>query len=129
MFISVALVLLAFQFATPYAQATRCGTVVTEPDQQVQATTGQLFGVSLEAQPGTGYSWSIAAEPDPAVAESVLNGLLPAATPRPGAPQMQCFVFNAVADGETDVQFQYARPFEPDAEPARTQAIHLVVAS
>jgi len=127
--ISLAVALVLFQFATPSAQATRCGDVISEPDQQVEASTGQAFGVSLESQPGTGYAWSIAEQPDPSVAEPVLNVLLPAAAPRSGAAQMQCFVFNALADGETRIRFQYARPFEPDAEPARVQDVHLVVAS
>ena len=127
--ISFAVVLLVVRLAMPYAQATHCGPVISEPDQQVQASAGQAFGVSLESQPGTGYSWSIAEQPDASVAEPVLNVLLPAAVARPGAAQMQCFVFNALADGQTSIRFQYARPFAPDAEPARVQDVQVVVAS
>jgi predicted secreted protein len=88
-----------------------------------------MFSIALESQPGTGYSWTVSQAPDPAVVEPVSTATVPAAVPRPGAPETQCFVFSAVEAGETRMQFQYSRRFETDAPPASMQDVDVLVSS
>jgi predicted secreted protein len=110
---------------TADAQPVECGTPV-DPNQQVQVALGQTFAVALPSQPGTGYSWSISMEPDPNVVDPVTSAN--AENPRPGAPEKQCFVFSAAGVGETTLQFQYSRPFDPSTTPpAQTQGMHVTV--
>jgi predicted secreted protein len=126
---TVALVTLLIQLvAAGNAQTTVCN-MSQDPNQPVLVSSGQMFSIALESQPGTGYSWTVSQTPDPAVAEPVSTATVPAAIPRPGAPETQCFVFAAVGDGETSMQFQYSRPFESDTPPARVQNVDVVVST
>lgn len=102
--------------------------VATDLGAPLQVVVGETVALALPTQAGTGYSWSLVTPPDPAVLESVGDTSVSAPPIRPGAPQAQCFVFVALAPGDTSMQFAYARPFEPDAEPARTQDVEVLVA-
>jgi predicted secreted protein len=128
-FITAAMAMLLVQVVTAsQAQPAECQSAIEDPNQPVLASSGQTFAIVLESQPGTGYSWSMSEAPDPAIVEPVTSATLPATIPRPGAPETQCFVFIAVGAGETSIQFQYSRPFEPDAPPAQTQDVQVIAA-
>src|SRR5215471_20102126 len=74
---------------------------------EVGVDAGQDFGIVLAANPTTGYSWSIATEPDPAVAVSVDSQFLGPNTSLPGAPGRECFRFLSTGAGRTSVCFVY----------------------
>jgi inhibitor of cysteine peptidase len=127
--VRLALVALLIQLVTVVdAQTTACD-MSQDPNQLVLVSPGQMFSIALESQPGTGYSWTMSQAPEPAVVEPVSTTTVPAAVPRPGAPETQCFVFNAIGAGETHMQFQYSRPFETDAPPAMVQDVEVRVSS
>jgi inhibitor of cysteine peptidase len=102
-------------------------TTTTEAGQVVNVGAGQLFGIVLAANPTTGYSWSVATEPDPSVAVATGSQTLPPATSLLGAPDRECFRFTAVGTGQTSVGFVYTRPFEPNAPPAQSVDLQIVV--
>ena len=95
----------------------------------IVSAPGTSFAVALESNPGTGYSWTLAMPPDPAVAaaDEVLS--IPSSRALPGAPAVQCFTFAAIGSGSTVIEFAYARPFEPDGPPAKTVKTNLLVRS
>ncbi len=107
------------------AQPTCAGSVVSA-DETVSVRAGQPFDVVLDTQPGTGYSWTLAADPDPAVVSLVGSEVLPPQTALPGATQRACFHFTAVAPGTAPLDFVYARPFDPD-NPAQSTIVTVSV--
>jgi inhibitor of cysteine peptidase len=127
--VGVAFVALLFQIVNVADAQTATCDMPQDPNQPVLVSPGQMFSIALESQPGTGFSWTVSQAPDPAVVQPVSTTTMPAAVPRPGAPETQCFVFSAVEAGETRMQFQYARPFETDAPPARVQDVDVLVSS
>jgi inhibitor of cysteine peptidase len=119
--------LLLFQLYSQTPDACMVPTTTADTGHQVNVNTGQVFAVVLDSNPGTGYSWSIASDPDPTVAVALDNLPLPPATSLLGAPGRQCFRFNATGAGHTSVGFNYARPFEPDAPPAQSIDVQVTV--
>jgi inhibitor of cysteine peptidase len=114
--------------ATALAQTEECASLVTDADEPIVASPGETFAIGLEARPGTGYSWTISAEPDEAIAIAQGDQVVPAQTSIPGGLQEQCFTFQAVGLGHTTVVFAYARPFDAQAEPAQTTEFIVIVA-
>jgi predicted secreted protein len=83
-------------------------TTTADSARQVSAATDQVFGIVLAANPGTGYSWSISTDPDPAVAVALDSLALPPDSSLLGAPGRECFRFTATGAGSTSVGFNYA---------------------
>jgi inhibitor of cysteine peptidase len=100
-----------------------------ESGHVVNVNTEQIFAIVLEANPTTGYSWSISADPDPAVAVFVDSQALPPATSLLGAPGRECFRFRSTGAGQTSVGLVYTRPFEPNAPPAQSVDVAITVSA
>jgi predicted secreted protein len=127
--VRVALVALQFQIVNIVGAQTASCDMPQDPNQPVLVSSGQMFSIALESQPRTGYSWTMSQAPDPAVLEPVSTATVPAAVPRPGAPETQCFVFSAVEAREARMRLQYSRPFKTEAPPARVQDVEVLVSS
>jgi len=93
--------------------------VFSDSGTPVDVMAGESFAIRLAANPSTGYVWSVDGSPDPAVVNLLDAGgtYLPPDQQRPGALGFQLFGFAAVAPGTTQVQFTYARPFDPTDNP------------
>jgi inhibitor of cysteine peptidase len=115
--------------ATPAAaqQASPCDSAVSNPTGPVSAPAGQTFGFRLDSNRTTGYSWTITQPPASAVAEPLDMTYIEPQQGLPGAGGQDCFTFSAVAPGSTSVELAYRRPFEPDAPPAKTATVTIVV--
>ena len=132
--LSLSFALLTLAFAPIFAQTPipdECMTPTTTADagRTIRVSSGMVFGVVLDANPTTGYSWSITTQPDPSVVVAVDNQFIPPSTVLPGAPGHECFRFQAAGVGQTSVGFAYARPFEPDAPPAQTAEVLVSVSA
>ena len=88
--------------------------------------TRQEFVVELEANPSTGYVWQIS-KSDPEHVRLLREETLPADRKRLGAPAKQLFYFQAMAIGRAPLKLEYRRPWEKDAEPAKTFSVTLVI--
>jgi C1A family cysteine protease len=96
--------------------------VVTVADDggQIELSEDQLLVVRLLANPSTGYGWH--------VVPSALGGILRQADAvefQPhsdllGAPGTEILRFQGVRKGETTLDLEYRRPWQPHAEPAET---------
>ncbi len=104
-----------------------CREAAAPTDEPVVVAPGEPFAVILSAQPGTGFSWSVTNGPDPAVATFDDTTILPIGMVLPGSTQLSCFLFAATGPGQTSIDFAYARPFEPETEPAQTLAVSVTV--
>jgi predicted secreted protein len=84
----------------------------------------QILQIRLPAQAGTGYSWTLAADP---TALLKLARSDTTSADRPGGPQTQFFVLQPTNTGAGDVVINYSRPWEKDNPPVRTFVLHVVV--
>jgi inhibitor of cysteine peptidase len=102
--------------------------VVAITESQNGATTtiskDQILEIRLPAQAGTGYSWTLAANP---TAPLKLARSDTTSADRPGAPQTQIFMLQPTNTGAGDLVINYSRPWEKDKPPARTFTLHVVV--
>jgi inhibitor of cysteine peptidase len=115
--------------ATPAAaqESAPCDSAVSNPTGPVSVPTGQPFGIRLDSNHTTGYSWTITQPPNAAVAEPLDMTYIEPQQGLPGAGGQDCFTFSAVAPGSTSVELAYRRPFEPAAPPAKTATVMIVV--
>ena len=129
MSVAFAALALIFQVFAQTPDACMVPTTSADANQDVTVATNQVFGIVLAANPTTGYSWSIAADPDPGVAAALDSQFLPPDTSLIGAPGRECFRFTSAGAGQTRVGFVYTRPFEPDAPPAQSITVQVNVAA
>jgi inhibitor of cysteine peptidase len=69
---------------------------------------GQTFNVTLDTNPSTGYSWSLAQQPDANVLKLVSSDT--AASSTPGATAQQIWKFQGVGPGNTTFVLEYRGP-------------------
>jgi len=93
-----------------------CPEEPTDPDAIIQVEAGQQFVIVLAANHTTGFSWTVAEQPDTSVAQVVSDDYLPSGGP-PGAGGRECWVFLATGPGETQIGMIYRRPFDPPGTP------------
>jgi predicted secreted protein len=84
----------------------------------------QILEIRLPAQAGTGYSWTLAANP---TAPLKLSRSDTTSTDRPGGPQTHFFLLQPTNAGAGDVVINYSRPWEKEKPAARTFVLHVVV--
>lgn len=94
---------------------------ITSSGKEVSIASGGTLTVTLESNASTGYRWNENANiSDKAVIQQISHKYQAAATPMPGAPGKEIWTFKALQAGKSVVSMEYRRPFEPNAEPAKT---------
>ncbi|MDQ7793642.1 MAG: protease inhibitor I42 family protein [bacterium] len=91
-------------------------------DGLVNLVPGQTITLTLEANPSTGYAWSV--ECDGTVVE-LIRQEYESRSNLPGAPGVESFTFRGVAPGRVDVAFNYRRNWEQEA--IKTEVVSFVV--
>lgn len=84
-----------------------------EPTDRTQVLTvkaGQAFDIVLPANPSTGYQWQIIGTPDAGLIEPAGQNYIPEQPVIPGSGGVEVWTFNALAPGETEIQFGYFPP-------------------
>lgn len=99
-----------------------------EITKEVETEVGEDFSVSLEGNPSTGYIWSLSEEPDTGLISLASKDIFDSGD-MPGAPAMQVFNFDALAEGSTELKFEYSRPWETDVEPERTCTVSVMISA
>lgn len=97
--------------------------------EAMEFEAGQEFQVVLDANPSTGYDWTVDGKPDPAVVEQ-MGEVATRAPENPelvGAPVKEIWKFKAVAEGKTDIVFENKRSWEEDEPPAATHNVAVTV--
>ncbi len=94
---------------------------ISEGDRGVtqQIEIGQEIRLSLDANPTTGYSWSLDG-PLPAQLKQVGEPTFTAQSDALGAGGVQVWTFAGAASGTGELKMKYWRSFEPSAPPADT---------
>lgn len=84
-------------------------------ERLVRAQSGEAVIIRLEENPGAGFEWRFAEEPDPAVLELLSRDHEPPDDPAPGAGGTAVWRFRASAPGSTRLVLEYAATFDPTA--------------
>ncbi|MFN8027604.1 MAG: protease inhibitor I42 family protein [Acidimicrobiia bacterium] len=102
------------------------GTSITvyTAGQSVEVDKGDKFVVALESNPTTGYSWQ--AE-DNKLVEQQKSRFVAGDSKLAGAGGTQLITFLATKRGSTTLTLDYARSFEKDTPPAKTEDISVRV--
>jgi predicted secreted protein len=117
---------LVFQVANESGQATQPKALKGEME------VGQRLEVRLGANAGTGFSWQMAG-PAPAVMSLQSTDPAGVVAPvageagRPGGGTVTTFAMTAIAQGEAQLRFVLARPWEKGVAPARVVDVAITV--
>src|SRR5271168_2418306 len=87
--------------------------------EQIRVLAGKQFSITLNANHTTGYSWQLAKPLDPATLKQISDDYHAATSDAVGAPGEEVWTFESVAAGTVELNFEYVRPFEKDAKPAK----------
>jgi predicted secreted protein len=99
-------------------------------DGRVTAVLGQVFTVTLESNPSTGYRWEWVDHQDSIVEQMGEAQFKPRETGDPplvGAGGWESFDFKAVQPGQMTLRLVYRRPWEEGVEPPKTFSLHVTV--
>lgn len=86
----------------------------------IRLHAGEVFTVTLPANPTTGYVWELQSVDTAVLATSSQVLYTPKEGGALGGGGTAAFTFRAIAPGRATVQMNYARPWEKGAAPART---------
>ena len=91
-----------------------------DADKTVTVSPGQTLEIVLDANPSTGYTWTVASAPEflksegePTFASEAESGVV-------GAGGKQTLKFSVTAAGKGELSLSYLRPWEAGTAPAET---------
>ena len=115
---------------------TGCGCSGNEPDEVVTEETsenvtvnaGQHFTLAFPANQSTGYVWHLKAPWDSGKVRYVGRDYVEPSDPgMEGAMGEEVWQFQALAEGAASLLFEYARPWEDQARPAKLHTVELTI--
>jgi inhibitor of cysteine peptidase len=126
--VAVALIAALAFLAAQYAGRQPQTIVLREPQAGSQAVVrlGDRLQVSLDANPSTGYGWSLV-ELDGAVLKLVGEPEFHPASAALGAGGTVTYQFEAIGAGQTALKLTYSRSFEKGVRPLKTFAVDVLV--
>lgn len=99
----------------------------TDTSRTIQVTVGEIFSIVLDSNPTTGYGWQRQTKAGDGVVAFTGSRFVPARTDLAGAGGREHMTFTATAPGTEQLTFHYLRPWEKNAEPARTAVFTVTV--
>lgn len=84
----------------------------SDPSTPIEATIEEVFAISLDSNPTTGYSWRIAGKVDERVVRLTGTKFVPPDSDLRGAPGRRIWSFKGTGVGTTTLSFEYLRPWE-----------------
>lgn len=97
----------------------------------IRVETGKTFALSFQGRPGTGYSWTLAAETDKELLE-FLGETIEENEKDPqkvGGDETFRWTFKALKAGTTEIAIKYVRPWESDAQPEKSHVFRVTIAA
>ena len=95
--------------------------------QQIKLTLNQEFQIELDANPTTGYNWTIVDTATGIISLIDNHFKETSKTARIGAPGKQQFHFKANSIGKMELKLIYHRPWEKDVAPIDSFHVIIVV--
>ncbi len=109
---------------TPIPVVSRDETQLAEP---IALIIGQQLRVTLASNRTTGFSWALAQSIDEHIVKLAGNQYVPSSGSGVGGGGHEVWTFLGADIGQVIVSMKYARPFEPNAAPAREASFTIVV--
>lgn len=99
----------------------------TERDETIVVREGEMFHVRLDANPTTGYSWTLADQDEPRLIKKIEHEYVAESTGRVGSGGTEVWTLIAHGTGETRLLFRYRRAWESEVPAAREVAFRVRV--
>lgn len=97
---------------------------------ELKLLKGEFLELKMEAGGGTGFTWQIAKNNAEILKPEGKPTVERTGKPKPGAPYLLVFRFQALAEGLNELELHYFRPFDKDKPPAKTYKLSVrIVAS
>jgi inhibitor of cysteine peptidase len=90
-----------------------------DPRNPINTKAGETISIILDSNPTTGYKWQLAKPADEKVLQLVSSEYRMPETQMVGAGGKEVWTFKALSTGQTNIVFEYLRPWEKDKEPAK----------
>ena len=94
--------------------------------QQFELFKNTDITIALEANPTTGYRWTIS-ELDTSILTEIEKVSFDTDSENIGAPGIQTFRFKSIRTGKTRLKLIYQRPWETDKKPLDSYSVFFVV--
>lgn len=113
----------------PQEMVTITTTTPMSGTQPIPIVVGQKsrFNITLESNPTTGYSWRLAKPLDANILKNTGSIYNEPKSDLVGVPGNEIWTFQPANKGTTTFTMEYVRPWEKDAEPAKTQVFKITV--
>jgi len=100
--------------------------IYREGVSRIEAVVGETIVIELEANPTTGYTWTVRGRVDTGVVALMGFDFEPGPTSVVGGGGRQQIIFQAVGRGTTTIRLEYRRQWE-ETTPERSETVTLVV--
>jgi predicted secreted protein len=87
------------------------GTPTPEVQTQVNVVVGQVFDIPLDANPSTGFDWTVQYDKE-MIEYQNYTGYSDSTPPMPGSPSHRTYHFKALKAGQTKITLVYERSKE-----------------
>jgi inhibitor of cysteine peptidase len=98
-----------------------------EESKPVAATVGKEFKITLQCNPTTGYQWVLAKAPDEKLAKLLRSEFKRPNSKLVGVGGEMRWTFQALAEGQTQMELNYIRLWEKGVKPAQTTNFVIVI--
>jgi len=99
----------------------------SDPSRTIEVAVGERFSILLDSNPTTGYSWQMVGQAANCAVVLTARDYEAPRTSLAGAPGRERLTFMAESSGVEKLTFRYLRPWEKNAEPARTVTFRVAV--
>ncbi|MEN6356803.1 MAG: protease inhibitor I42 family protein [Armatimonadota bacterium] len=93
----------------------------------IAANAGSEFAITLQSNATTGYQWRLGNQPDDRVLKLIGSVYNEPHSRLMGAGGTETWTFQAISKGTTQIILEYARPWEKDVAPVKTQTFAVTV--
>jgi inhibitor of cysteine peptidase len=98
-----------------------------DTSEALEASVGEDVVISMESNQTTGYQWKLKEPPDTGILKLASSKYAPDSGAAAGAGGNEIWIFKAVGAGKAVLNFEYVRPWEKDAAPAKVKTVIITV--
>jgi predicted secreted protein len=124
--ISISVIIMSFNVFAAIEEPDTINASIESNGTTINLLQGQFLELKLVTNPSTGYSWRYVSEIDNNILSEISHDIIKPANPMPGAKEEEVWTFEAVGCGETSIQLEYLRTWEPNST-IKTFTLNIIV--
>lgn len=93
----------------------------------ITVQAGAQFTITLQSNITTGYSWRIKKDPNPKILKFVSSNYIKPTSGAMGRGCTEIWTFQAIAKGSQSITMEYARPWEKNVKPSKSQTFLVAI--